>query len=583
MKNFTQKIIGIFALVFGMGFSLNAQEIGDFFEGGYIFQINEDGTGLVADIQDLGQISWNDAMDIAASATSQGYEDWYLPSIQELALIYSTIGNGSPDGNIGDFMYNWYWSSTEGSPESEPLHWLPYSETAWGVDFASGTQSLGGKAGGTLTVRVIRAVTFEVDVLGCTDSSAYNYNIEATIEDESCTYSPVILVILDPIELTNGEISPLVSSQDLWDFGVIYDSDNSLEELTITLSVNPDEINLVWDGGINTNPTVSAVSDFSGSTEIELCISDAISSVCASNIIIVYEGSPTEEETADNYLHLPEGWSMFGYTCIDSVDAMVGFSEISDKIEIVKDEWGLSYLPSWEFNAMGSLQFSEGYQIKMIEEVTDFQFCEAIVPDDGISQADVDAAYLEGAASVTPEDGIGQSDVDSASQDGYNLGYADGSASVTPEDGITQANVDAAVAEVEASYAGYTAPLDLQIGDLHAGGIVFQINENGSGLVAAIEDLDGFYEWAQAVSQAPSYSSEGYTGWHLPTLDELELMYNTIGKGGPEGNIGGFEDDWYWSSSEYNNNLASSVLFYTGNSYDDPKDITYRVRVIRTF
>ena len=31
---------------------------------------------------------------------------------------------------------------------------------------------------------------------------------------------------------------------------------------------------------------------------------------------------------------------MFGYTCIDSVDAMVGFSSISDKIEIVKDEWG---------------------------------------------------------------------------------------------------------------------------------------------------------------------------------------------------------------------------------------------------
>ena len=83
-----------------------------------------------------------------------------------------------------------------------------------------------------------------------------------------------------------------------------------------------------------------------------------------------------QQATVDNFLDLPQGWSMFGYTCIDSVDAMVGFSAISDKIEIVKDEWGLSYLPSWEFNAMGSLQFSEGYQIKMIEEVTDFQFCD---------------------------------------------------------------------------------------------------------------------------------------------------------------------------------------------------------------
>mgnify|MGYP000873083412 CR=1 FL=1 len=130
------------------------------------------------------------------------------------------------------------------------------------------------------------------------------------------------------------------------------------------------------------------------------------------------------------YLELPQGWSMFGYTCPDSVDAMVGFSEISDKIEIVKDEWGLSYLPSWEFNAMGSLHFSEGYQIKMIEEVADFQFCEAIVPEDGIGQTDVDASYADGVASV---------DITSDNQAVFD----EGAASVTPEDGITQADVDA--------------------------------------------------------------------------------------------------------------------------------------------
>jgi surface protein len=217
MKKFIKNISVLLAVIFTMSFNANSQEIGDVYEGGYIFQINEDGTGLVADIQDLGQISWNDAMDIAASATSQGYEDWYLPSIQELALMYSTIGNGGPDGNIGDFMYNWYWSSTEGSPESEPLHWLPYSETAWGVDFASGTESPGGKAGGTLTVRVIRAVTFETEVLGCMDATAFNYNAEANTHDGSCIqaitqeniHSAVDLWISDQAsaESTYGNIS----------------------------------------------------------------------------------------------------------------------------------------------------------------------------------------------------------------------------------------------------------------------------------------------------------------------------------------------------------------------------------------
>lgn len=112
-------------------------------------------------------------------------------------------------------------------------------------------------------------------------------------------------------------------------------------------------------------------------------------------LVFAMSFTANSQETADTYLDLPQGWSMFGYTCIDSVDAMVGFSEILDKIEIVKDEWGLAYISEWGFNGLGSLHYSEGYQIKMIEGVTDFQFCEAIVPEDGITQADVDAVQQQ--------------------------------------------------------------------------------------------------------------------------------------------------------------------------------------------
>ena len=63
-------------------------QIGDIYQGGYVFQINEDGTGLVADLQDLGGMNWNDAMEAAPNATSQGYDDWYLPNIEELELMY---------------------------------------------------------------------------------------------------------------------------------------------------------------------------------------------------------------------------------------------------------------------------------------------------------------------------------------------------------------------------------------------------------------------------------------------------------------------------------------------------------------
>ena len=44
---------------------------------------------------------WYDALDAAQIATSQGYDDWYLPNKEELELMYSTIGNGGE--NIGGF------------------------------------------------------------------------------------------------------------------------------------------------------------------------------------------------------------------------------------------------------------------------------------------------------------------------------------------------------------------------------------------------------------------------------------------------------------------------------------------------
>ena len=101
-----------------------------------------------------------------------------------------------------------------------------------------------------------------------------------------------------------------------------------------------------------------------------------------------------EEVATQNIpLDLPQGWSMFGYTCLESLDVIEAFSGVSDNIEIVKDEWGLAYLPAWGFSAFSNLEFGEGYQIKMIEAVTDFQFCTTIAG--GASQDELDAAILK--------------------------------------------------------------------------------------------------------------------------------------------------------------------------------------------
>ena len=141
-------------------------QVGDFVEGGIVFYVDESGEhGLVAALEDLtvpdpqgmGHYEWGcygeyidgadgtsigtgyqNTLDIvnqgcetqnggitaaqaAIDAEINGYSDWYLPSINALALMYNTIGYAGPEGDIGGFdawntnAWPFYWSSSEAS------------------------------------------------------------------------------------------------------------------------------------------------------------------------------------------------------------------------------------------------------------------------------------------------------------------------------------------------------------------------------------------------------------------------------------------------------------------------------------
>ena len=160
------------------------------------------------------------------------------------------------------------------------------------------------------------------------------------------------------------------------------------------------------------------------------------------------------------------------------------------------------------------------------------------------------------------------------------------------------------------------------IGSLYEGGIIFYIDETGvHGLVAAMEDLQETYEWGcysqivngadgteigagyqntldivshgcatingaiSAAQVALNTEINGYSDWYLPSKYELIEMYNTIGNGGPEGNIGGFQSERYWSSSEFDNDydFAWFIDFYNGYTSFERKGERIRVRPIRSF
>jgi len=158
---------------------------------------------------------------------------------------------------------------------------------------------------------------------------------------------------------------------------------------------------------------------------------------------------------------------------------------------------------------------------------------------------------------------------------------------------------------------------NLAIGDTYQGGIIFYLDGSGGGLIAAPSDQSSGAEWGcygTAISGADgtaigtgnqntidieagcttsgtaadicaNLTLGGYSDWFLPSKDELNQMYLNIGQGNALGlgNIGGFANNYYRSSSEYSNINAWTQSFFNGNLFINFKTNIYSVRAVRAF
>ena len=157
------------------------------------------------------------------------------------------------------------------------------------------------------------------------------------------------------------------------------------------------------------------------------------------------------------------------------------------------------------------------------------------------------------------------------------------------------------------------------IGDSYGGGIVFFVYDGGQhGLIAATTNQSNSIRWyggsftntraradgigAGLKNTAIIIATQGpvdgdafvatvcnehsvtvggvtYGDWYLPSKHELNLLY--LQK--VAGTVVGFSNNYYWSSTEYNNHFAWLQNFSNGNQYDLNKDYTYNVRAVRAF
>jgi hypothetical protein len=113
--------------------------------------------------------------------------------------------------------------------------------------------------------------------------------------------------------------------------------------------------------------------------------------------------------------------------------------------------------------------------------------------------------------------------------------------------------------------------------NVFANGFVFELN--GKKYEAAPQDLYGYYTFKSAKSACEGLtdSVDLNSDWFFPSKEELNAMYEQLHKKG----LGGFDDIYYWGSSEHNGNYAWGQSFFDGFQYGSIKGCSARVRCVR--
>jgi hypothetical protein len=99
----------------------------------------------------------------------------------------------------------------------------------------------------------------------------------------------------------------------------------------------------------------------------------------------------------------------------------------------------------------------------------------------------------------------------------------------------------------------------------------------GTGAKNTADILADCNEAGIAARIAADYTLNGFDDWYLPSHDELNLLYQQ------KDAVGGFADDYYWSSTEKDKYYAWNRNFYLGYQYFNPKTNWFGVRAVRAF
>lgn len=199
---------------------------------------------------------------------------------------------------------------------------------------------------------------------------------------------------------------------------------------------------------------------------------------------------------------------------------------------------------------------------------------------------------------------------------GSNTGDQDGSETIVTAG--TNISVTGSGTTASPYVVNATGATTLAIGESYGGGIIFYLDASGQhGLIAATADQSTGIQWYNGSYTATTafassvgggwgntvmiafnqglgtYAANlcyglnigGNSDWYLPSKYELYLMYMNIGQGNllGLGNVGGFVNSSYWSSTEFHSVYVWTLNYDNGFQAYYSKPNTFYVRAVRAF
>ena len=193
----------------------------------------------------------------------------------------------------------------------------------------------------TFVIEVI-SESVNIDVLGCQDIYATNFDSLATLEDSSCVYS-------QDISLSGG-----------WNFFSTYIAPEIIDIVQVCASL---ENNIIL---LKNNEGDAYLPEWNFNGIGGIIIGQGYQMKLVESSVLNINGSLILPELYP--IELTQGWNLIAYLRFNAANSVAILEEIvqAGNLVIAKDNQGNAYLPEFNFNGIGDFSAGNGYQLKVI-------------------------------------------------------------------------------------------------------------------------------------------------------------------------------------------------------------------------